>query len=113
MSVIVVDDDPDLQEIVKTYVSWQDRAVLATAVGLEEAKELPWNDATLAIIDYQLPDGNGEMLCVWLAEAHPNVIRVMLTGRPELLRDPGIAHHAFSKLDLRGKEFTDVVRRFG
>lgn len=113
MSIILVDDDTDITRIIEKYLGWVDQRVDAVAHDMGTAMKLDeWETAKLAIIDFHLPDGDGKQLCEWVRAHYPDVVRVLLTGRPELLRGVEFAHYVFSKLDLRGKAFADVVKRY-
>jgi DNA-binding response OmpR family regulator len=80
--VLVVDDEPEIVEVVKAYLEREGLCV-ETAAGVEEARRLlDRGTIDLLLLDLTLPDGSGLDV---LRAAHPNthVPTIVLTARSE------------------------------
>ncbi len=81
--VLVVDDEPELRELLAEYLGRHGMAV-QTAEHAARARELVAVGApALALLDVNMPGENGLSLARWLREAHPAVAIVMLTTAGE------------------------------
>lgn len=68
---------------------------LAMAKKMVEAEELH-----LAIIDYELPDGKGDELNIYIKENFPNIKTAISSGHWETLRHPVGYDYTVDKSDL-------------
>lgn len=69
MKIILIEDDLELQESLSMALSLKNHNV--TVLGtVKEAKEIIYDDYDLAILDIQLPDGNGIDICYFIREKY-------------------------------------------
>ncbi|AIL63379.1 response regulator [Pseudomonas alkylphenolica] len=81
-SILLVDDDQDIRELLQTYLSRAGFSVQAVADGQGFRQALDDSDCDLVILDVMLPDEDGFSLCRWVRQ-HPRLARVpiiMLTA---------------------------------
>lgn len=79
--VYYIEDDENIAQAVKEYLSQRDCrvTVFETAAGAREAfrKRTP----TILLLDWNLPDGEGDTLCRWIRERWVNLPIIFLTVR--------------------------------
>lgn len=88
LRVLVVDDDPEIREIVSAYLA-EDRHIVETAANATEALETfraDWFD--LVITDRAMPGMTGEQLADVIRQIRPNEPVILLTGFADLIDDP-------------------------
>ncbi|WP_220803307.1 response regulator [Pseudomonas sp. NCCP-436] len=81
-SILLVDDDQDIRELLQTYLSRAGFQVQTVADGASLRRQLEREAADLLILDVMLPDEDGFSLCRWV-RAHPRFAQVpiiMLTA---------------------------------
>lgn len=81
-SILLVDDDQDIRELLQAYLSKCGFQVHAQADGQGFRQALDTHGADLVILDVMLPDEDGFSLCRWVRQ-HPRQARVpiiMLTA---------------------------------
>ncbi|MHA6197047.1 response regulator [Pseudomonas wadenswilerensis] len=81
-SILLVDDDQEIRELLQTYLSRCGFQVNAVADGAGFRQALDAEGCDLAILDVMLPDEDGFSLCRWVRQ-HPRQARVpiiMLTA---------------------------------
>ncbi len=78
-SIIVVDDDPDIRETLKTYFEGNDFAVTEAEDGSALRALVEQHSFDLCILDLKMPGEDGLSLCRFLRET-TNMGVVMLTG---------------------------------
>ena len=79
-AVLVVDDDPELADLLSTVLSMAGHSV-STAASLAEARTaLRVTVPDLALIDLGLPDGSGHDLVAHLSSHHPEVGIIVVTA---------------------------------
>ena len=79
-TVLLVEDDPGVVEIARTYLAHDGHNVLVANDGLEGLRLARENDPDLLVLDLMLPKLNGEEVCRVLRE-ESDVPIVMLTAR--------------------------------
>ena len=102
LSVLFVDDEPRLLEAVVRMLrpfrtEWN---VLTTGSGPEALAILAKQDIDVIVSDMRMPEMSGAELLDKVAERHPGVIRLILSGqsdRESLLRSIGSTHQFLSK----------------
>lgn len=78
--VLIVDDNADLLEFLKQLMDEAEWS-LVTAGSMEQAREyLDRRQASVALLDYLLPDGNGIELAVELHKKTPQTQVILMTG---------------------------------
>jgi CheY-like chemotaxis protein/anti-sigma regulatory factor (Ser/Thr protein kinase) len=88
LRILVVDDDPEIREIVSAYLA-EDRHVVETAANATEALETfraGWFD--LVITDRAMPGMNGEQLAEAIHHIRPSEPVILLTGFADIMNDP-------------------------
>jgi two-component system OmpR family response regulator len=81
-TILLVDDDEDIRDLLQTYLSRAGFTVLTVADGGGFRAVMDEQGADLAILDVMLPDEDGFSLCRWVRE-HPRCAQVpviMLTA---------------------------------
>nr|WP_256659610.1 response regulator transcription factor [Pseudomonas sp. H9] len=81
-SILLVDDDHDIRELLQTYLSRAGFSVQAVADGQGFRQALDSTECDLVILDVMLPDEDGFSLCRWVRQ-HPRLAQVpiiMLTA---------------------------------
>jgi DNA-binding response OmpR family regulator len=79
-SILVVDDEPDVREVVEEYLAAHGYATVG-AENAEAARALAAQRAIdLALIDINMPNEDGLSLARHLRERHPKIAIVMLTS---------------------------------
>lgn len=80
-SILVVEDDPTIQNYIQTLLVQNGFTVRTTdsgIAGLQMISEVP---PDLVILDLQLPDMQGESVCAEIRKYHANLPIIMLTGK--------------------------------
>ena len=91
-SILVVDDEPDLREVVEEYFAAHGYAVMS-ADSAHTARQLAARNAfDLALVDIHMPGEDGLSLARHLRERYAHIAIVMLTSGPQ---DPFYAEHSF------------------
>lgn len=80
MRVLIVDDDPELAELVSTALV-REGYFTATANSLAKARAEPLADWDIVILDLGLPDGSGISLCRELRESGQELPVLLLTAQ--------------------------------
>ena len=81
MEVFYVEDDKTIADSVKEYLNRQNRkvAIFETVTAVKKALQ-SWIPA-LVLIDWNLPDGEGKDLCLWIRERVVDLPIIILTVR--------------------------------
>jgi DNA-binding NtrC family response regulator len=83
--VLIVDDEENILSTLSRVLRAEDREIhIAGCIqdGLVKLKEL--GDIDLVISDNKLPDGTGVDFLVKVRQSHPDSIRMLITGYPDL-----------------------------
>jgi DNA-binding response OmpR family regulator len=81
-SVLVVEDDPKIRELVKIYLLNEGYEVLEASDGLVAQEMIVHYDPCILILDRMLPGKSGEDICRWLRNDLESMMPViMLTAR--------------------------------
>ncbi len=105
-TVLVVDDEPDLCEIVRRMLGGRGYTVL-TAHGVTEAlSRCTRHDGSIALLvtDLRMPDGNGADLAAKVRDAHPGSAVLYISGLPAQARVA--AEFTGADATVLGKPFT-------
>ena len=65
-SILLVDDDQEIRELLETYLSRAGFQVRSVSRGADFRQALCEEEASLAILDVMLPDEDGFSLCHWI-----------------------------------------------
>lgn len=100
VTVLLVDDEPELIEMAQANLSARFAKVLTANDGLEAIKVLQSETVDAVVTDYMMPNMNGIELIKYLGQHFPLMPTIMLTGNgqnPEVLQ--ALAGGAFDILD--------------
>lgn len=112
--VLAVDDEPANQRAVRRVLA-DDCEVLVASSGAEALQVMARQPVALVISDHRMPGMTGAAFLAETVARHPEVIRIVLTGYPEVdvLLDAinrGHVYHFLSK-PWQAHELRQVVRR--
>jgi len=79
--LLVVDDDPLVLRSVRDRLAHEGHAVVEAA-SVRDACERLTPEIDLALLDYQLPDGDGLSILRHINEQSPDVVAIMMTAHP-------------------------------
>jgi DNA-binding response OmpR family regulator len=81
-TVLVVDDEPIVREVVVSYLRREGFTTLEAGDGAEARRLLELGDPGLVVLDLMLPEIDGLQLCRWI-RSRSDVPVIMLTARGE------------------------------
>lgn len=82
--VLVVDDDIDLQDYLKSLLIDNNFSVKTASTGSEALKIVSKSQPDLILLDLMLPDMSGESICKEIKKDYPDVSIIMLTAKDEV-----------------------------
>lgn len=104
-SVLVVDDESNLIELVDDVLGRNVDCKLSTAVNLAEGRRiLQTQHIDLLVIDMHLPDGSGADLLAALRKHHPLASAIVITGSPSV--DGAVSALRHGAVDFLAKPFS-------
>lgn len=104
-SVLVVDDEPTMVELVDDVVGRQVNCRVIAATSIKQAKKILATQAVdMMVADVGLPDGDGMSLLASLRDYHPTAGAIVITGAPSV--DGAIEAIRHGALDFVPKPFT-------
>ncbi|MGM0845724.1 MAG: response regulator transcription factor [Bacillota bacterium] len=81
-SVLVVEDDNKIRQLVKIYLIKEGYEVIEASDGLEATQKIETYDPCIVILDLMLPKISGEEVCRWIREDFKSMMPViMLTAK--------------------------------
>lgn len=81
-SVLVVEDDPKIRNLVKIYLKKDGYEVIEAENGLEAKEKIEALDPCILILDLMLPEISGEEVCRWVREDFKSMMPIiMLTAK--------------------------------
>lgn len=83
--LLVVDDEPELIEILQEYFTSQGFAVTTAANAAQARARFAPRPPELAVLDIRMPGEDGLSLARWIREQHPQVGIVMLTTAADVV----------------------------
>lgn len=84
ISILVVDDDPFMRDVLFKYLTHQDYQVTVAESGFEALEQIRQKDFHFALIDMVLPKMDGLELIDQINEIRSNVMLIIMTGHPSL-----------------------------
>jgi signal transduction histidine kinase len=81
--ILVVDDDPDVLDMLRTYLSSQNMDITTAENGIEALKKLKECEFEVVLSDVMMPEMNGIELLKRVSSEHPSVATIMLTSMDE------------------------------
>lgn len=82
-TVLVVDDDPQLQQLFKQFLKKAGFSRIVVGTGAEALSYSEKQSFDLVFLDLKLPDISGDELYVKMKEMHPDMPIVIITGYPD------------------------------
>ena len=82
-TVLVVDDDPQLQQLFKQFLKKAGFSRIVVGTGAEAISYAEKQSFDLVFLDLKLPDVSGDELYVKLKDLHPDMPIVIITGYPD------------------------------
>jgi two-component system response regulator PilR (NtrC family) len=79
-TVLIVDDEPDLVELVSLTLERMDLATASAGTLAAARRQLDERPFDLCLTDMRLPDGDGLDLVEWIAEQHPRLPVAVITA---------------------------------
>jgi two-component system response regulator HydG len=83
-TVLVVDDDPKMRELLTSILENAGYIVEAAGDGKEAVKACKKFPIDVALIDVELPHMKGTKLLGTLKELHPKMVKIIITGYPSI-----------------------------
>ncbi|QTH45144.1 response regulator transcription factor [Cohnella sp. LGH] len=83
VNILIVDDDPDIVELMRFYLQREGYSVVAAADGVQALELAEEKKADLAIIDIMMPKMDGWALCEQLKTEYPDMPVIMVTAKGE------------------------------
>ncbi|RST77121.1 response regulator transcription factor [Siminovitchia acidinfaciens] len=81
-SVLIVEDDPKIRNLVKIYLTREGYEVIEATNGLEAKEKIEEMDPCILILDLMLPGISGEEICRWVREEYKSMMPIiMLTAK--------------------------------
>lgn len=79
--ILVVEDDPEIQNFLKEYLKEFDFHVKRAATGTEALNLAAKSEPDMVLLDLGLPDMSGEFVCAELRKKYPSLPIIILTAR--------------------------------
>lgn len=83
--ILVVDDEPQIREIVVELLSSEGYICTEASDGEEATKQIEENKFDLLVTDFRMPNMDGSELINWCRENKYHFPVIFITGNPELL----------------------------
>ncbi|SFF46481.1 DNA-binding response regulator, OmpR family, contains REC and winged-helix (wHTH) domain [Paenibacillus algorifonticola] len=83
-SVMLVDDDPDIRELMHAQLSSEGFQTIQASHGIEAIRLLRKQKADLVVLDVMMPFMDGWELCKYVKEEYPNIPVLMVTAKREI-----------------------------
>ncbi len=97
--LLIVDDEPQIREVLTQYFELSDYAVESASGGREALDIVRKKKINFIISDVRMPDGDGEELLDEVRKLHPDLpIIVMVTGFAEISKAEAIKRGALDLL---------------
>ncbi|MBI1247480.1 response regulator [bacterium] len=82
-SVLLVDDDPNLTNSIRRSIGGQFEFLIAHSAK-DAMRTVQSEPIDVIVSDEYMPGGNGTELLKWTAKEFPDIVRIVLTGRPDV-----------------------------
>lgn len=77
-TVLVVEDDPKIRELIKIYLTKEGYEVSEANNGTEAKKKIEELDPCIVILDLMLPEISGEEICRWIREDLKSMMPIIM-----------------------------------
>lgn len=102
--ILLVDDDPDIREVLGSVLTHEGYWVRTAATGVEAIRTIRTSQPDIVITDILMPDMTGLELIMQLRSAKPRLRVVAISGGGEVAQDACLriaerigAHHILTK----------------
>jgi PAS domain S-box-containing protein len=85
LHVLVVDDNPLIQETLSEYLTYDGHNFMITNNGFEALEKLKLNSFDLVITDRAMPNMGGDQLAAIVKQSNPNMSLIMITGFGDIM----------------------------
>lgn len=82
-TVLIVDDDPNIRELVRVFLQEEGLVCLEAATGVEALTVLESGQVALVVLDIMMPEMDGWMFCEQARALYPELPILMLTAKGE------------------------------
>jgi DNA-binding NtrC family response regulator len=83
-TVLIIDDDPKMRELLTSILENATYIVETASNGKEAIKACKKSPIDVALIDIELPDTNGTRLLGNLKALQPKMVKIIITGHPSI-----------------------------
>lgn len=95
--VLLVDDEASILMGLRRLLGRRKMEITAVPTALDALKLLRMGEFDAIIADYKMPEHDGVWLMRQVAQGHPNVVRILMSGYEipdiEYIQQQGIVHH--------------------
>lgn len=81
--ILLVDDDPDIRELMRLYIAAEGLEVIEAGNGKEAIEMLKNGSVNLVVLDIMMPYMDGWELCREIRRRHPDLPLLMVTAKGE------------------------------
>ncbi|KYH40679.1 MAG: response regulator receiver domain-containing protein [Candidatus Bathyarchaeota archaeon B26-2] len=113
-SILIVDDDEAILEVIKEIFEMEGFKVDTASTGREAIEKSEARYYNLALLDIKLPDMEGTELLEKLHKEVPKMMKIMITGYPSLensVKSLNLGADAYIMKPIEPEELLRVVRK--
>jgi DNA-binding NtrC family response regulator len=81
---LVVDDEPDVRQAIRRLLTFEEYGVVFAEDAVDALKQLESHPIKVIVSDFKMPRIDGLDLLKIARDKYPDVIRILLTGNPDL-----------------------------
>src|SRR4029079_7473073 len=114
LSVLVVDDDPDILEYLQDFLSAEGFDVTTLADPTQAVDRVRDEVFHLVVLDLMMPKVSGLDLLAQIRAADDDIAVIILTGHPSVASDSASIQHdvsAYTHKPVTPQEFRDAIAR--
>jgi CheY-like chemotaxis protein len=89
LQILVVDDEPAVNEAIKMMLEYDGHAVQTASNGKEALSLLEQGSFDVVMTDYSMPEMRGDALAIAIKQRLPNQPIVMITAHADVLKSSG------------------------
>ena len=104
-TILVVDDDPNVRELVRVNLVSQQYNVCIAGDGNEALRLVEQEHPLLVILDVMMPDMDGWEVCKILRDTYRNSIKILMLTAKDTARDKIIGMHILKADEYLTKPF--------
>lgn len=110
-SLLIVDDDAGIREMLSTVLTHEGYLVEAVENGKQAIKACEESLFDVALIDVELPDMKGTELLMRLKKMQPKMVRIVITGHPSLESAMRAVNERADGYVLKPVEVTELLEK--